>query len=186
MSFNEYGPDDFKRLLKAIDSHLDRKVEVILIGGTAALLAFKGTRLTHDIDSFSIITAVLRKAYELAKAETGLDIPMSQASVAEAPYGFEERLFSYEAASFKHLSVLIPEIHDFILMKSVRGYEHDLDVIEEMSRNNKIEKDILIERFDKEMDHAIGNKGNIKQNFAAVLSRCFGEDVADEWQARNK
>ncbi len=68
MSFQEYGPDDLKRLLKAIDSHLDRKVEIILIGGTAALLAYKATRLTHDIDSFSQINAALQKAYEIAKS----------------------------------------------------------------------------------------------------------------------
>jgi dihydropteroate synthase len=59
---------------------------------------------------------------------------MSQAGVADAPYSFEERLIPYEKANFKRLRVLIPEIHGFILMKSVRGYEHNLDVIEEISK----------------------------------------------------
>ena len=186
MSFHEYGSDDLKRLLKSIDTHLDRKVEIILIGGTAALLAYKATRLTHDIDSFGKITTALQKAYELAKAETGLEIPLSQAGVAEAPYSFEDRLIPYDQGSFNYLHVLIPEIHDFILMKTARAYEHDLDVIEEISKKNKVKKDVLFERFDKEMDHIIGNENNLKQNFAAVLSRCFGDKVADEWMDKNK
>lgn len=185
MSFHKYGPDDLKRLLMSIDAHLDRKVEIILIGGTAALLAYKATRLTHDIDSYSQITAALEKAYELAKEETGLEIPLSQAGVADGPYHFEDRLVLYEDVSFKHLIVMIPEIYDFILMKTIRGYAHDLDVIEEISKTNEVRKDVLIERFETDMKHIIGNENNLKQNFAAVLGRCFGDDIADEWMARN-
>jgi len=186
MSFHQYGPEDFKKLLKAIDAHLDRKVDIILIGGTAALLAYKATRLTQDIDSFTKITAVLQKAYELAKKETGLDIPLSQAGVADAPYHFEDRLLPYRKIAFKHLNVLIPEIHDFILMKTIRGYEHDLEVIEEISKKNKVNKDILIRRFEDEMDHVIGNKNRLKLNFAAVLARCFGQGMAEVWMKKQK
>ncbi len=114
--------------------------------------------------------------------ETGLEIPLSQAGVADAPYSFEDRLIPYDQASFSCLHVLIPEIHDFILMKTVRAYEHDLDVIEEILQKNKVKKDILIERFDKEMNHVVGDKTKLKQNFAAVLYRCFGEEVADVLQ----
>lgn len=186
MSFRQYGTQEIKRLLKAVDSHLDQKVEIILIGGTAALLAFKATKMTHDIDSFNAMTENLIKAYELAKAETGLQILMSQATVADAPFSFEERLVLYESLSFEFLTVLIPEIHDFILMKTVRGYEHDLDVIEEIFKKNKVEKSILIERFDTEMNHVIGHRNKLKLNFAAVLHRCFGEKAADQWIALAK
>ncbi len=111
---------------------------------------------------------------------------MSQAGVADVPYIFEERLTPYEKANFKRLMVLIPEIHDSILMKSVRGYEHDLNVIEEISKRNKVKKDILIQRFDKEMDIVTGSKKNLKLNFLAVLARCFGEEAADEWMDKNR
>lgn len=63
MSYHVYGAEDFKTLFKAIDSHLTRPVEIILIGGSAALLAYKATRLTQDIDSFNNINA-LQSAYE--------------------------------------------------------------------------------------------------------------------------
>lgn len=181
MSFQQYGPEDFKRFLTAIDHHLNSRVEIILIGGTAAMLAYKATRLTQDIDSFNKIPSALQRAYELAKSETGFNIPMSQAGVADAPHEFEDRLIPYEDIEFKHLVVMVPEIHDFILMKTIRGYTHDIDVIEEISRKNKVKRDILIERFEKEMRHVVGNKDTLKLNFTAVLARCFGEETAEAW-----
>ncbi len=36
------------------------------------------------------------------REETGLDIPMSQAGVADAPYGFEDRLISYTELNLKN------------------------------------------------------------------------------------
>ena len=151
-----------------------------MIGGAAALLAFKATRLTSDIDAFNNITS-LKDAYEKAKIDTGLEISLSQAGVADAPYNFEDRLMVYKELRLKLLVVKIPEIHDFILMKMIRGYEHDLEVIEEVTRKNKVDQAILIERYETEMSHVIGNKRTLDLNFAAVLSRCFGEPAAEKW-----
>lgn len=131
MIFAKYASREIRTLLKAIDANLNKKFEIILIGGAAALLAYKATRLTHDIDSFNNIGA-LKMAYEKAKQDTKLEIPLSQAGVADAPYNFEERLVKYNKLKLKKLIIKIPEIHDFILMKTIRGYEHDLDVIEEI------------------------------------------------------
>ena len=185
MSYQVYSAEDFKNLFKAIDSNLARKVEIILIGGSAALLAYKATRLTQDIDSFNDISA-LQSAYEKAKAQTGLDIPMSHAGVADAPFSFEDRLVPYTELGLKYLLVNIPEIHDFILMKTVRGYAHDVDVIEEISKKNKIDKNVLIQRFDEEMGAVIGNRRTLELNFASVLTRCFDVDVGEGWMAAKK
>jgi predicted nucleotidyltransferase len=180
VNFRKYTNKDVQTLLKAIDANLDKKFEITLIGGAAALLAYKATRLTQDIDSFNKIAA-LESAYEKAKKDTGLEIPLSQAGVADVPYNFEDRLVEYKRLKLKKLIIKIPEIHDFILMKTIRGYEHDLDVIEEISKKNKISKEVLIERFETEMNHVVGNNQMLKLNFAATLSRCFGEDVANNW-----
>jgi hypothetical protein len=180
VTFKKYTDKDIQTLLKAIDANLNRKCEIILIGGAAALLAYKATRLTLDIDSFNRI-APLENAYEKAKQDTGLNIPLSQAGVADAPYNFEDRLVEYKRLKLKKLIIKIPEVHDFILIKTVRGYQHDLDVIEEISKKNKVKKEVLIERFETEMDHAIGNNRMLRQNFAVTLSRCFGEEIAEKW-----
>jgi Nucleotidyltransferase of unknown function (DUF6036) len=90
VNFRKYTNKDVQTLLKAIDANLDKKFEITLIGGAAALLAYKATRLTQDIDSFNKIAA-LESAYEKAKKDTGLEIPLSQAGVADVPYNFEDR-----------------------------------------------------------------------------------------------
>lgn len=181
MSLATYGLNEIKHLLLAIDSHLQKKVDIVVIGGTAALLAYKATRLTQDIDSFTTITAELNKAYELAKKETGLDIPMSKAGVADVPYEFESRLEKCKDIPLEYLNILIPEIHDYILIKTVRGYAHDLDVIEEVSKKNKVNQNLLIKRFETEMTHVTGDSERLQYNFASVLARCFGEPVAEQW-----
>lgn len=89
MTFSKYTSKDVQTLLKVIDANLDKKFEIILIGGAAGLLAYKATRLTQDIDTFNKIGA-LKSAYEKAKQDTGLEIPLSQAGVADAPYNFED------------------------------------------------------------------------------------------------
>lgn len=181
MSSQVYGLKELKSFLGVIDSHLDEQTEIIVIGGTAALLAYKATRLTQDIDSFSKISSRLQRAYEQAKLETGIDVPLSQAGVADAPYNFEHRLLLYQEREFQYLRILVPEIHDYILMKTVRGYEHDLEVIEEIACKNEVKKEILVQRFEDEMKQAIGDQKRLRYNFAATLSRCFGEKVADAW-----
>ena len=76
-------------------------------------------------------------------------------------------------------------MHDYILMKTVRGYQNDLDVIQEIFLKNKtkVKKKILVDRFKTEMDHVIGDKKNLKLNFAGVLARCFGDKAAEDWMA---
>ncbi|MCI0442847.1 DUF6036 family nucleotidyltransferase [bacterium] len=180
MIFSKYTSKDVQTLLKSIDANLDKKFEIILIGGAAALLAYKATRLTQDIDTFNKI-GTLKYAYNRAKQDTGPEIPLSQAGVADAPYNFEDRLVEYKKLKLKKLIIKIPEIHDFILMKTIRGYEHDLDVIEEISKRNKVSKEVLIARFESEMGHVIANKQMLLVNFAATLSRCFGEVAAKNW-----
>ena len=171
---------EIERLLKAIDANLESTAEIIIIGGAAALLGYKATRITADIDSFNKVSA-LKEAYEKAKDETGLKIPLSQAGVADGPYNFEDRLITYKRLKLKKLTLQIPEIHDLILMKTIRGYEHDLEVIEEIYKKNKVSEKILIERYEIEMDHVIGNKRTLDLNFAAVLSRCFGDATGQKW-----
>lgn len=175
-----YTKSEIERLLKAIDANLESKAEIVIIGGAAALLAYNATQVTADIDSFNKVSP-LKGAYEKAKDETGLEIPLSQAGVADAPYNFEDRLIAYKRLRLKKMTVLIPEVHDLILMKTIRGYEHDLEVIEEICKKNKISEKVLIERYEKEMDHVIGNRHTLDLNFAAVLSRCFGDTAGKKW-----
>lgn len=167
-----YTAKEIEMFLKTMDSFLLKEVEIIIIGGTAAALAYNVTKATQDIDTWNS-TKDLTEAYEMAKEKTSLDIPLGQVPVGDAPYNFEDRLIAYRPKSFNKLRILFPEIIDLILMKTLRGYEHDLEAIEEMIKNKKVAVDGLIKRYVEELVSAIGDKKKIDLNFLAVVERCY-------------
>jgi hypothetical protein len=105
--YRRYTAEELQALFRAIDGHLEAQAELIIIGGAAALLAYHATNTTHDIDVLNDIHAV-EAAYNEAKKETGLDIPLSMAGVAQVPYNYHERLTKYEELLLQNLVIRIP------------------------------------------------------------------------------
>jgi hypothetical protein len=179
----DYSAKEIDHFLSKVDSFLKKKAELILIGGTAALLAYKTSQATSDIDTWNPIDQ-LKKAYELAKKETGFDIPLSQTTVADPPYNFEDRLELYNQGSYKHLVVKVPEVIDLILMKTMRGYAHDLDAVEEMVRNRNVKMESLVDRYIAEMGSAVAPKEKRDLNFLAMIERCYPHNDIEEVEVR--
>jgi len=163
---------DIERLLIALDKYLEEPAEMILIGGTAALLAYQTSGRTQDIDTFNK-TNHLKKAHKKAIAETGINIPLSRSSVADGPYDFESRLIIYKDLQLKSLIIKIPDVVDLILMKIIRGVEHDLETIRELIQKNHVSSKILIERFKNEMGHVIGDPKKLRLNLLAMLEENY-------------
>lgn len=166
---------ELEEFLKATDAALGSPVEVILIGGAAAALHYGATRPTRDIDTWNTIHEELARAAVQARASTGLDVPVQQGGVADAPADFESRL-ERVLADLVQLTVLVPERHDLVLMKAVRAYEHDLEVIAEIHTRFPLDLDTLVERFEEEMS-PVGDPVRIRGNFLAVVERVFPGDV---------
>lgn len=166
--FETFGRDKIVIFFKALDGELDKGFELILIGGTAAALAYRVTRATQDIGVINTLEGV-KRAYNKAQKKTGIEIPIEQVAVYDAPYEYEDRLKKYKKIRLKKLILKVPEIHDLILMKTVRGYEHDFDVIEEIIKKNKVSKKILEDRIKNEMTHVIGDENKLKLNFEVLL-----------------
>lgn len=173
----KYTAKDIETFLKTIDDLLEKKVEVIIIGGTAAALAYKVTEATQDIDTWNSIQGLV-SAYEKAKETTGLEIPMGQVSVSDAPHDFEDRLVDFKPTQFKKLQIKLPEVIDLILMKTLRGYSHDLDAIEQMVKNESVRFEDLLHRYVTELGAAIGDKRKLDINFLAMIERCYGDTLA--------
>lgn len=167
-----FTKEDIERLLVAIDKYLEEPAEMILIGGTAAVLAYKGGGRTQDIDTYNRIDC-LEKAYRKAKVETGIDIPLSQSSVADGPYNFESRLKDYRELPLNKLHIKVPEVADLILMKVIRGVEHDLETIRDLIKANQVKPNVLIDRFKNEMGPVVGDPRRLKQNFLAMLEENY-------------
>ena len=148
-----------------------------MIGGTAAALHYGVTRATHDIDTWTIVQDDLAAAAERARVSTGLDIPVTQSGVADAPFDFESRL-ERVLPHLDRLRVFVPEKHDLALMKAIRGYEHDLQAIAEIHAHSPLDPETLIRRFQDEMA-PIGDPARIRGNILAVVERLFPDAVED-------
>lgn len=77
------------------------------------------------------------------------------------------------------LRILVPEKHDLVLMKTVRGQENDRDAIRQIAESVGLDEKTLVERFVREMTHVIGNRANLRANFVVVIEMLYGESVAD-------
>ncbi|MCW8927143.1 MAG: DUF6036 family nucleotidyltransferase [Xanthomonadales bacterium] len=177
---DQYLAEDLIAFLKVTDRHLVKRYDLIIIGGAAASIAYGVTRTTSDIDLANEIPAELEKAMELARTETGFSIPISHVGVFEPPYNYENRISQLDKSDFKNLRLFVPERHDLALMKMVRGYENDIQAIEEIHQAAPFEFDILVDRFMNEMTQAIGRPGEIRLNFLLMIETLFGNELTQE------
>jgi hypothetical protein len=128
---NVYPPADLERFLRAVDSALSKPVHVTVIGGAAAAIRYGAHRATRDVDTWTLVPEELAAAVEEAHRATGIDVPFAKSGVADAPWDFESRL-ARALPDLERLVIHVPERHDLVLMKIVRGHEHDLELIEDM------------------------------------------------------
>jgi len=170
-----YLKAELERFLQAVDAALEGPVDVILIGGAAAALHYGATRPTRDIDTWNAIHVELSRAAGSARSSTGLEVPLQQSGVADAPSEFETRL-ERVLAGLRQLTVFVPERHDLVLMKAVRAYEHDLEVIGEIHAGFPLDLETLVVRWETEMS-PIGDPLRVRGNFLAVVERVFPASV---------
>jgi len=95
--------------------------------------------------------------------------------VVDAPYEYEDRIKQILKPRLRHLGVFVPEIHDLILMKIVRGYEVDLETMVELAGKRRVRYETLLARFQREMTHTVGDPKRLRLNFLAAIERIFGE-----------
>jgi hypothetical protein len=171
-------PTEIERFVRAIDVALTKPASILVIGGAAAVLGYGATRPTDDIDTFHEVQPEIQRAVEAARAATHLNIPVSFAAVADAPYDFEDRLTPVTGLGLTRLTVVVPERHDLALMKMLRGYQHDIEVIEQIHQRQPLSLDVLRARFGSEMSHVIADPRIVRLNFYLVVERLFGREQA--------
>jgi len=169
-----YSKDELLRFLDDVDAELEAPADLVVIGGAAAAIAYDVARATRDIDSWSALDGALSKALERARAQSPLDIPVEHAAVADAPWEFESRLLQLDPERWSKLRVHVPERHDLVLMKCVRGYEHDLETAASIHQRHGLDLDTLIQRYLEEMSHIVGDRSRLDLNFRVLVERLFG------------
>lgn len=170
-----YAKEEIEGFLLAIDENLNRPFELIIIGGTAAALGYRVTRFTKDIDTVNR-TDGIQAAYELAKLKTGLNIPLGPARIEDGPYNYGLRLIEHLIEGLKKLRIRIPERHDLVLMKTVRGYQHDIETAREIHNQYPLSDQTLIQLMKTEMTQVTGDPSRLLENFYALIEAVFGEE----------
>lgn len=181
--WRRYNQVELLAFLKALDDHLEQPAELLIIGGAAAALRYGAISTTRDIDTWNNIPDSVQKAADRARAATGMPVPMERAAVADAPYHYEDRAM-LAPIPFKKLRVSVPERHDLALMKIVRGYRHDIDVIVEMHRKEPFSLETLIDRFENEMGHVIKDERELRMQFRLLIEELFGVEAAKKVRAK--
>ena len=175
----KYGRGEVERFLRAMDHALAAGETIVIIGGVAVALRCSRTeRMTKDIDSWGRVSEELGRAAEKARAVTGLAIPLEQAAVADAPYGFEERLLR-GMPSLGRLRVMLPEKHDLALMKIVRGDETDVAGLAAAHREDPLDYEVLVSRYEEEMGSVIGDPSRLRLNMLRLIEELFPESIED-------
>jgi hypothetical protein len=176
-----FAARELRAFLKAVDRHALTPSRLVVIGGAAAALSFRATSGTADIDTANNTTG-LREACEHARRETGWELPLGPAGVFDGPYEYESRLKRVSIRGLRNLQVLVPEKHDWALMKIVRLIEKDIEDIREVAGRIGLDPSILLDRFLSEMTHVIGRRETLVLNFLAMMEELFGKAEADRME----
>ena len=175
MKQRKYSRNELLRFLAAVDECLEEPAKMVLVGGSAIIIAHGVTTTTVDIDTISNTTAVLERAIGLAHAQTGLRLPVSRAGTAQAPEGYEERLVRQPTGG-RRLHLYTLEKHDLALSKALRGDERDRQHLVALHRADALDFELLVTRFRDEMlPFYVGSKAPVTDYFLWVIEELFGE-----------
>lgn len=79
---------------------------------------------------------------------------------------------------------MVPEKHDWALMKVVRFNQKDIEDLTEVSNAVGFDENVLLERFLNEMTSVLGRPSELVQSFVLLIEKLFGETEADKIESR--
>jgi Nucleotidyltransferase of unknown function (DUF6036) len=181
----KFGKSDLVAFLRALGRELGSAQSIVVIGGAAAALNYDSGTKTSDVDVMTGFSAEIAAAAVEARRATGLAVAVGPVTVADPPLNYEDRLKSARGLDFKRLVVVFPDKYDLALMKTVRGYQHDLDAIEGIHRRHRLSMKVLVDRFEAEMGQAIADPRKLRLNMAMLVARLYGlkkgQALAERW-----
>lgn len=154
-------PSPWKEFLGEIDSLLKEPLDLRCIGGFAFTYFYGLERGTSDLDYFSALPAdllLIDFAGEGSALHKKHKVCLHKAAVSALPEDYESRLTEMARGQFKNIRILIPDPYDCILSKLERSIQKDIDDSEFLFRSQKLDTNILRERYQTELRHnLIGN-----------------------------
>ncbi|MBI4565709.1 MAG: hypothetical protein HY716_13530 [Planctomycetes bacterium] len=84
-------------------------------------------------------------------------------------------------SGLKKLQLVVPERHDWALMKITRLIEKDIEDIKEVAASAGFDKAVFLARFIEEMTH-IEPRDRLVRQFLAMMEELYGEAEADRME----
>lgn len=189
-----YNRSDIVKFLHSVDLCLaGEDLEILVIGGVAAVVGYDANVKTADIDVFDIGGGGggerrLREAMRTASHLTGIDLHVDRATIATLPYNYDDRAKTVRGVHFKWLTMKVPDKYDLILSKAVRCYPHDLEAAASIHRRHPLSEKTLASRFEKESWHFTSGTTDRTYafNMTLVMRELFGEARAKFYRAKWK
>lgn len=166
--------------LGRVDRELASPCTILLIGGSAVSIV-DPAHSTSDVDVLSPGSEEFDAAVARLRARGESVLPVQVVGIAEAPEGFEERTQKIPLERAVRLTVLVPERHDLAMMKLARGYEHDLQALEDIHRLQPFEVETLVARYHQ--TEVTGPRRRFALALLDLIARLFGGAEANKHRA---
>src|SRR5262249_24463791 len=88
----KFGAAELREFLAAVDARLNRRDEIVVLGGGSLALGYDDRFRTTDVDLYKPASRAVHQAWKLAQESTGFHVSLASASVGDVPYCAEERL----------------------------------------------------------------------------------------------
>ena len=163
--------------LGRVDRELAAPSIIFLIGGSAVSI-IDPAHSTSDVDLLSPGSVEFDAAVARLGARGEPVLPIQVVGIAEGPEGLEERAQKIALEGATQLTVLVPERHDLAIMKLARGYEHDLQALEDIHRLHPFEVETLVARY--QATEVVGPRRRFALALLDLVARLFGDDEANK------
>lgn len=182
MIFNREALLEF---FNALDNELKEPVELFVIGGSAASIAFNSKDGTTDIDTWSKEEKITT-AYETVVFKfKHLKIPLGPAYVQIKSPQIRERFFLFEEVKYKNLKLFFPEPEDLFLLKAQRADEKDTVDLQALHEIKKCNPNLILKRFKEDvLPHNYGSDNMLKIRYLVTVAKVFGENIAEKHEQK--
>ena len=162
------GKNDLLRWLKSLDKKIEKKIEIIAVGGTAmTLLNLKSS--TVDVD-FCIKSNEKKHFEKIIGSHFKVDIFTDGYIFSEQlPPDYAEK--SKEIIKMKNITLKALSPADIIITKAARFNARDEEDIESLSRH--VGKSELIKRFGSVVKSYSGREDEYRHHMKIILKRFF-------------
>jgi hypothetical protein len=173
----KFDRTDLIAFLRILDARLTRPGKIRLIGGAVVGLCYLPTYQTRDID-YAWADREVQSAIAEMRAQQPELVVTAQTGIYFAPYAHEERLRAVDIPGLAYLTVEVPERHDLAVMKASRGFDRDIEALEQMHALEPFDLTTLVERFEETW--VTGPQRLADLGFLILVEALYGEEGVED------